>query len=100
MMTLVSLFDRARANSLTYHVVSPLPSNINIPPFNSTPTNPDILFVLNFTTSQRTALLCSPCTMVLLYTPANEHFGIGPVESMSCGLAVLACNSGGPTESI
>lgn len=36
----------------------------------------------------------------MMYTPANEHFGIGPVEGMVCGLPVLACDSGGPTESI
>ena len=35
-----------------------------------------------------------------MYTPTNEHFGIGPVEGMLCGLPVLACDSGGPTESI
>jgi len=37
---------------------------------------------------------------VLLYTPANEHFGIVPVEAMCAGLPVLACDSGGPTESV
>lgn len=42
----------------------------------------------------------SPSTKALLYTPANEHFGIGPVEAMSCGVPVLACDSGGPTESL
>ena len=49
---------------------------------------------------QRSALLTAPSTLALLYTPANEHFGIGPVEGMICGLPVLACDSGGPTESI
>lgn len=61
---------------------------------------PDVLVLLNFTTAQRSALLQSPSTIALLYTPANEHFGIGPVEGMVCGLPVLACDSGGPTESI
>jgi alpha-1,3/alpha-1,6-mannosyltransferase len=37
---------------------------------------------------------------VLLYTPTNEHFGIGPVEGMVCGLPILATNTGGPTESV
>ena len=56
--------------------------------------------VLNFTTAQRTWLLTSPATLALLYTPANEHFGIIPVEGMVSRLPVLACDSGGPTESI
>ena len=38
--------------------------------------------------------------MALLYTPENEHFGIVPVEGMYMKLPVLACKSGGPTESI
>ena len=37
---------------------------------------------------------------ILLYTPENEHFGIVPVEAMQCGSIVIACNSGGPLESI
>ena len=65
-----------------------------------TTEDPDILFLLNFTTAQRAALLTASSTLALLYTPANEHFGIVPVEAMSSGLPVLACNSGGPTESI
>ncbi|KAI6014323.1 glycosyltransferase family 4 protein [Pisolithus marmoratus] len=54
-------------------------------------TEPGIFFLLNFTTGQRSALL---------YTLANQHFGIRPVEGMICGLPVLVCDSGGPTESI
>ena len=60
----------------------------------------DIIFLLNFTTSQRSAMLNASSTLALLYTPANEHFGIGPVEAMACGVPVLACDSGGPTESV
>lgn len=71
-----------------------------IPPFDCTPKNPDILFLLNFTTAQRSALLRAPSTLALLYTPTNEHFGIGPVEGMVCGLPILATNTGGPTESV
>ena len=36
----------------------------------------------------------------MLYTPENEHFGIVPVEAMYLGCVVIACNSGGPLESI
>lgn len=60
----------------------------------------DVLFLLNFTISQRSYLLLSPNTLGLLYTPQNEHFGIVPVEAMACGLPVLAVNNGGPTETV
>jgi len=45
-------------------------------------------------------LLLLENTNVLLYTPENEHFGIVPVEAMYMGCIVLACNSGGPLESV
>lgn len=99
-MTLVSLVDLAKASSLTYTILTPSNSKVNIPPFNMTPSNPDITFLLNFTTAQRSYLLTAPSTIVLLYTPTNEHFGIGPVEAMACALPVLACDSGGPVESV
>ncbi|KAI0699672.1 alpha-1,3-mannosyltransferase ALG2 [Cytidiella melzeri] len=100
MMTLVHLIDRAKAHSLSYNIVTPSTSSTNIPPFNTSEDDPSILFLLNFTTPQRSALLSAPSTLALLYTPSNEHFGIGPVEAMVCGVPVLACNSGGPTESV
>ncbi|CAK5279502.1 unnamed protein product [Mycena citricolor] len=98
--TLVSLIDLARRHSLTFNVITPAASSLKIPPFNTKPQDPDVLFLLSFSMEQRTALLTAGSTMALLYTPTNEHFGIVPVEAMCCGLAVLACNSGGPTESI
>jgi alpha-1,3/alpha-1,6-mannosyltransferase len=100
MMTLVHLIDRAKAHSLSYNIIAPSTSSISIPPFNTTEDNPTILFLLNFTTPQRSALLSASSTLALLYTPSNEHFGIGPIEAMVCGLPVLACNNGGPTESV
>ncbi len=99
-MTLVALIDRIKSASLSYNIASPPSSRTLIPPFNTTTKDPDILFLLNFTTGQRAALLTASSTLALLYTPANEHFGIVPVEAMSSGLPVLACNSGGPTESV
>ncbi|KIJ63379.1 glycosyltransferase family 4 protein [Hydnomerulius pinastri MD-312] len=99
--TLNSLIERARASKLTFNVITPPQAKVSAPSFAGTTTSePDILFLLNFTTSQRSALLQAPSTLALLYTPANEHFGIGPVEGMICGLPILACDSGGPTESV
>lgn len=37
---------------------------------------------------------------VLIYTPANEHFGIVPLEAMYMGKPVICQNSGGPKESV
>ncbi|KAG2070154.1 mannosyltransferase [Suillus decipiens] len=99
--TLKSLIELAQVNGLTYNVITPLHSRVAVPSFPKiTPNEPDILFLLNFTTAQRSGLLQAQSTLALLYTPANEHFGIGPVEGMICGLPILACDSGGPTESI
>lgn len=36
----------------------------------------------------------------LIYTPENEHFGIVPLEAMYMRKPVIACNSGGPMETI
>lgn len=36
----------------------------------------------------------------LLYTPSNEHFGITPIEAMYMRKPVIACNTGGPTETV
>ncbi|KAL4262179.1 Alpha-1,3/1,6-mannosyltransferase ALG2 [Pleurotus pulmonarius] len=98
--TLASLVKTAESHSLTFNIITPQSSSTPVPPFNCQPPDPDILFVLNFTTSQRSALLTASSTLCLLYTPANEHFGIVPVEGMLCGLPILACDSGGPIESV
>lgn len=98
--TLDQLVQCARALSLSYNTISPLNVPSNVAHHVTFLPDPQVLFLLNFTTSQRTALLLSSSTLALLYTPANEHFGIVPVEAMACGIPVLACNSGGPTESV
>ena len=58
----------------------------------------DVVFLLSFSAAQRTALLSRCCCV--LYTPENEHFGIVPVEAMYARRAVVACDSGGPVESV
>lgn len=91
--TLRANLDLCDDLGLSYYVISS--PNIGPPP-----SDVDVLFVLNFSTAQRSALLLAPNTLALLYTPTNEHFGIVPIEAMACGLPVLACNTGGPTETV
>lgn len=57
-----------------------------------------ILFLKSISDSLRWSLLRK--AIGLLYTPENEHFGMVPCEAMSVGTSVIACNSGGPTETI
>jgi alpha-1,3/alpha-1,6-mannosyltransferase len=42
-------------------------------------------------------LLACDC---LIYTPVKEHFGIVPLEAMTVAKPVIACNSGGPRETV
>jgi alpha-1,3/alpha-1,6-mannosyltransferase len=57
-----------------------------------------LLFLTTFDDEQRNFLLQN--ATCLIYTPENEHFGIVPLEAMYSGLPVIACNSGGPTETV
>ncbi|KAJ3712079.1 glycosyltransferase family 4 protein [Lentinula guzmanii] len=87
MLTLYSLIDLVfKKHTLSNNVITPFsPKAVKIPLLNTTLENPAMLFVLNFTTAQQTALLMSPSTIGLLYTPANEHFRIVPVEGDDFG---------------
>ena len=62
------------------------------------PTSAQVIFVCSFNDAQRTYLLNQ--SMLLLYTPSDEHFGITPVEGMYASLPVIAANSGGPLETV
>ncbi|XP_010537724.1 PREDICTED: alpha-1,3/1,6-mannosyltransferase ALG2 [Tarenaya hassleriana] len=55
-------------------------------------------FVTSCSTAERNELL-SNCLCVL-YTPTVEHFGIVPLEAMAAYKPVIACNSGGPVETV
>ncbi|KAL6494137.1 hypothetical protein OROGR_032046 [Orobanche gracilis] len=57
-----------------------------------------VQFITSCPTSERNTLL-SQCLCVL-YTPKDEHFGIVPLEAMAAHKPVIACDSGGPVETI
>jgi hypothetical protein len=59
-----------------------------------------VVFLPNISQSDKLTLLESSRALALLYTPINEHLGIVPLEAMGSGLPVVACDSGGPLETI
>lgn len=59
---------------------------------------PHVRFLPSFSDEQRAWLLAAAAAV--LYTPQNEHFGIVPLEAMAAGRPVVACDSGGPRESV
>lgn len=69
-----------------------------VPTALAVPNEIQVLFLLSVPGPFKTTLLQN--AQLLLYTPANEHFGIVPVEAMQHGLPVLASNTGGPLETI
>ncbi|CRK23020.1 hypothetical protein BN1723_012867, partial [Verticillium longisporum] len=57
-----------------------------------------VLFLLSVPSAFKDSLLRS--ARLLVYTPANEHFGIVPLEAMRARVPVLAANTGGPVETV
>lgn len=69
------------------------------PPFTASPRHAvDVLFLHNINAWLKSYLLST--AQVLVYTPANEHFGIVPLEAQLHSTPVLAVPSGGPLETI
>lgn len=58
----------------------------------------DVLFLLSVPNKLKELLLRH--ARLLVYTPANEHFGIVPLEAMLRGVPVLAADTGGPVETV
>lgn len=58
----------------------------------------DVTFLRSISDTQKRILL-QRCDC-LLYTPDREHFGIVPIEAMYMKCPVIACNSGGPLETV
>ena len=70
----------------------------NTKPYDTIQIGKKITFIRSFTDNQKQCLL-NNCSAVL-YTPKKEHFGIVPLECMVNYRPVIACNSGGPLESV
>lgn len=62
------------------------------------PDDVEVLFLHSVPNLLKETLLSS--ARLLIYTPANEHFGIVPLEAMLAGVPVLAADTGGPTETV
>lgn len=84
-------YDKSvRENVEHFHELKRLAKSLNV--------DREILFLPSVSDATKHALLKE--TIALLYTPVNEHFGITPLESMVAGRPVIACDSGGPCETI
>jgi len=71
---------------------------VDEPKYDQVQVGSKITFIRSFSDAQKSDLL-RVCNAVI-YTPQNEHFGIVPLECAAAKRPVIACNSGGPLESV
>jgi len=88
-----------------HHELQHLATSLNlthdtrVPPFTApSPSSIDVLFLHNIPSQLKSHLLST--SKLLVYTPANEHFGIVPLEAALHSTPVLATPTGGPLETI
>ncbi|KID96343.1 mannosyltransferase, partial [Metarhizium majus ARSEF 297] len=83
----------ATSLSLAHHTLTPAELGSA-----ASPPDAQVLFLLSVPGALKAALLRT--ARLLVYTPANEHFGIVPLEAMLARVPVLAANTGGPVETV
>lgn len=81
---------RSTINAEYYHELEKITKEKNL--------QDKIIFLKSPSDSQKTDLLLA-CDC-LIYTPVKEHFGIVPLEAMTVSKPVIACDSGGPRETV
>ncbi|KAL2891174.1 Alpha-1 3/1 6-mannosyltransferase alg-2 [Ceratocystis lukuohia] len=100
-------YDPRVAENVEYHTeLDELAASLGLTTFTAkttvtalaAPASASVLFLLSVPTALKTALLNA--AHLLVYTPSHEHFGIVPLEAMGAGVPVLACNNGGPVETV
>ena len=106
-LVLAGGYDPANAENISYHTeLVDLASELglqaatarNIVSASNIPEDIQVLFLLSVPGALKQMLLNT--ASLLVYTPANEHFGIVPLEAMLAGVPVLAADSGGPRETV
>lgn len=57
-----------------------------------------VFFMPSISNDDKSCILSQ--SICILYTPEDEHFGIVPLEAMQYRKPVIACDSGGPKETV